>query len=190
MLNINKWITFMLENQLFEIMEDIKRNDEAEKPTGNAPKPLVGKPATGSAGPAGSGTKPAPSSTPATPKPTAQTQASISSTVPDRPAPKKSAEKITPAPEKAPAASAPIPEKKSKKLMQALKKLKIQKGEIASLEKNRDRLMKDLISAIESKKKSKKIRNLARDFNRIEKRVKARTSSYIQAKKKLAKEMK
>ena len=78
-------------------------------------------------------------------------------------------------------------EKKSKKLAKAFKKLKIQKKEIASLEKNRDSLMKDLISAIENKKKSKKIRNLASDFNRIEKRVKTRTASYLRAKKKLIK---
>jgi hypothetical protein len=182
MLNINKWITFMVQNKFFEIMEDIKRRDEADKATGNALKPKVGMPATGSAGPSGAGAKPAPSRTAASPKPTAEPQASITGTGP--------AKKITTAPEKTPVASTPIPEKKSKKLMQALKKLKIQKGEIASLEKRRDRLMKDLISAIEGKKKSKKIRNLARDFNRIEKRVKARTSSYMKAKKKLAKELK
>ncbi len=186
----------MLQKQLFEIMEDIVRNDQADKPTGNSPKAQVSKPASGSTGPAGAGTKPAPSSTTAapstaaTPKPTAQAQGSTAGASPERPAPEKSADKITAAPQKAPVASTPIPEQKSKKLMQALKKLKIQKGEIASLEKNRDRLMKDLISAIESKKKSKKIRNMARDFNRMEKKVKTTTSSYLLAKKKLAKQMK
>ena len=74
--------------------------------------------------------------------------------------------------------------------MQALKKLKIQKGEIASLEKNRDRLMKDLISAIENKKKSKKIRNLARDFNRMEKRVKTKNFQLSAGKKEAGKKMK
>ena len=51
----------MLQKQLFEIMEDIVRNDQADKPTGNTPKAQVRKPATGSTGPAGAGTKPAPS---------------------------------------------------------------------------------------------------------------------------------
>ncbi len=95
-----------------------------------------------------------------------------------------------PTAEKAPKVSAPVAKKKSKKLVKAFEKLKIQKKEIASLEKNRDKLMKELITAIENKKKSKKIRNLARDFNRIEKRVENRTSSYLLEKKKLTNKMK
>ena len=164
----------MLQNQYFEIMEDIIRNDESDKPAA-APK-----------------TTPKTTAAPKTTarKPAAQSPGSNTSAVPARPTAKKPADTITPAAEKAPGVSAPVAEKKSKKLAKDFKKLKLQKREIASLEKNRDRIMKDLISAIENKKKSNKIRSLARDFNRIEKRVKNKTASYMQAKNKLTKKMK
>jgi len=168
-------------------MEDIKSN---------TPQRQVRKPATGSTSPSRSSTDPAPSKTPAASKPTV-----VRKTIPPKPTAtsvtaSKTASKtaakppVKPAPEKAPGVSAPVAEKKSKKLVKAFKKLKIQKKEIASLEKNRDRLMKDLISAIEKKKKNKKIRSLARDLNRIDKRVNKRTASYMQAKKKLTNKMK
>jgi hypothetical protein len=203
MLNINKWITFIQQNQFFEIMEDIKRNDEADKPKSNTPQRQVRKPVTGSSSPARSTTDPVASQPTAAPKVTA-TSVTASKTaagpakIPVETTRSKSAAKpsarpadtVIQKPEKAPGVSTPVAEKKSKKLVKAFKKLKIQKKEIASLEKNRDRLMKDLISAIENKKKSKRIRNLARDFNRIEKRVKNRTASYMQAKKKLTNKMK
>ncbi len=184
----------MLQNQYFEIMEDIIRNDGPDKPTGNTPQHHVPKPATGSTRPDRPTTKPAPSKT-AAPKTTPKTTAARTPTVRKPSATgvtpsKTAAGPAGPAAEKAPVVSAPVTEKKSKKLAQDFKKLKVQKKEIASLEKNRDRLMKDLISAIENKKKSKKIRSLARDFNRIEKRVKNRNASHIQAKKKLTKKMK
>jgi hypothetical protein len=198
MLNINKWITFIQQNQFFEIMEDIIRNDESAKPKSNTPQPQVRKPATGSTSPARSGTDPAPSKTPAASKPTVERK-----TIPPKPAatkvtdsktaakpPAKPAKTVIKEPEKAPVVSTPVAEKESKKLAKAFKKLKIQKKEIASLEKNRDRLMKDLISAIEKKKKNKKIRSLARDLNRIDKRVNNRTASYMQANKKLTNKMK
>ncbi len=185
-------------------MEDIIRNDESDKPaaapkttpkTTPAPKPTTRKPsATGvtasktAADPAK--TTPRRSTAKPAAKPAAQLPGSNTSAGPARPTAKKPADTITPAAEKAPGISAPVAKKKSKKLAKDFKKLKVQKREIASLEKNRDRIMKDLISAIENKKKSNKIRSLARDFNRIEKRVKNRTASYMQAKKKLTKKMK
>lgn len=191
----------MLQNQYFEIMEDIIRNDESDKPKGNTPQRQVRKPATGSTRPASSTTKPVPAKTTAAQKTTAPKPSVAGVTPPKaaKPAAKPAAQSpgsntsaapARPAAEKAPGVPPPVAEKKSKKLAKDFKKLKVQKREIASLEKNRDRLMKDLISAIENKKKSKKIRSLARDFNRIEKRVKNRTAGYIQAKKKLTKKMK
>ncbi len=179
-------------------MEDIIRNDESDKPAA-APKTTARKPSsTGvtasktAADPAKTPAKTTPSRSTAKPaaKPAAQSPGSNTGAGPARPTAKKPADTITPAAEKAPGVSAPAAEKKSKKLAKDFKKLKVQKREIASLEKNRDRIMKDLISAIENKKKSKRIRSLARDFNRIEKRVKNRTASYIQAKNKLTKKMK
>ena len=50
--------------------------------------------------------------------------------------------------------------------------------------------MKELISAIEKNKKNKKIRSLARDLKRMEKRVNSRTASYMQVNKKLTNKMK
>ena len=192
----------MLQNQYFEIMEEIKKNDESDNPKGNTPQQQVPKPATGTTGPAGSTAKPAPAKTPAVPKTTAP-KPSATSVTPTKAAaePAKIPAKTTssrstakspakPTAGEAPGTSIPVPKKISKKLAKDFKKLKVQKGEIASLEKNRDRLMKDLISAIENKKKSKKIRSLARDFNRIEKRVIKRTASYLRVKKKLSKKMK
>ena len=166
-------------------MEDIKKNDQSDKSTA-ARKTTVSKPsATGVTLP----TTAKPAAKPAA-KPTAQSAGSNTSAGLAGPTAEKPVNKIIPAPEKAPGVSAPVVGKKSKKLAKDFKKLKLQKREIASIEKNRDRLMKDLISAIENKKKSKKIRSLARDFNRIEKRVKKRTASYLRAKKKLTKKMK
>jgi hypothetical protein len=167
MLNINKWITFMLQNQFFGIMEDVKTNNESGKSIGSTPQGQVPKPKT-------------------TPAPNPSTTGVAASKV----AAEKPTETIPPAPEIAPVATAPLAEKKSMKLAKVSKKLTIQKKEIILLEKKRDRLMKDLISAIENKKKSKKIRSLARDFNRIENSAKKRNASYLQAKKKLAKKMK
>ena len=187
----------MLQNQYFEIMEDIIRNDGSDKPKGNTPQRQVHKPATGSTRPASSTTKPVPAKTTAARKTTAPKPSVAGVTPPKaaKPAAQSQGSNISvgpagPTAEKAPGVSAPVTDKKSKKLAKDFKKLKLQKRVIALLEKNRDRLMKDLISAIESKKKGKKIRSLARDFNRIEKRVKNRTASHIQAKKKLAKKMK
>ena len=192
----------MLQNQFFEIMEDVKMNNESDKPTGSTPQGQVPKPATGTTGPAGSTAKPAPAKTPAVPKTTAPKPSATSVTATKAAAePAKTPAKTTssrstakppakPTAGEAPGTSIPVPKKISKKLAKDFKKLKVQQREIASLEKNRDRLMKDLISAIENKKKSKKIRSLARDFNRIEKRVKNRTASYLGAKKKLTKKMK
>ena len=179
-------------------MEDIIRNDESDKPKSNTPQGQVPKPATGSTSPARSSTDPAPSKTPAASKPTVvrktippkPTSTSVTSSKTAAKPPAKPANTVIQEPEKAPGVSAPVAEKKSKKLAKAFKKLKVQKKEIASLEKNRDRLMKDLISAIEKKKKSKKIRSLARDLNRIEKRLNSRTASYMQANKKLTNKMK
>ena len=191
----------MLQNQYFEIMEDIIRNDKSDKPKGNTPQRQVRKPATGSTRLASSTTKPVPAKITAARKTTAPKPSVAGVTPPKaakpaaKPAAQSQGSNISVGPAKsaaktAPGVSAPVADKKSKKLAKDFKKLKLQKRVIASLEKNRDRLMKDLISAIDSKKKGKKIRSLARDFNRIEKRVKNRTASHIQAKKKLTKKMK
>jgi hypothetical protein len=187
MLNINKWITFMLQNQFFEIMEDVKMNNESDKPAGSTPESKVSKPAAGTTGPAGSTAKSDPAKTPATSKTPAAYQPSVTNVAASKTTSEKQAETINPAQKKAPVVSARAAEKISKKLAKSMKKLKNQEKEITLLEKNRDRLMKDLISAIENKKKSKKITNLARDFNRIETRVKKRTASYLQKKKELIK---
>jgi hypothetical protein len=170
-------------------MEEINKNDEQNKPTGNTPGRQVPKPATRSTGSTTASTTNS-DATKTPPRPAVGSKETSADTVPVRPTEEKPADTTTQVPEKAPGTSTPVEEKKSKKLAKAFKRLKIQKKEITSLEKNRDRLMKDLISAIENKKKGNKIRNLARDFNRIEKRVKTRTASYLRAKKKLAKKMK
>jgi len=188
----------MLQNQYFEIMEEIKRNDQADKPAGKPPKPLARKPvkaasrttarkpSTAAATPSKAAAGPAKTPVKSPAKPVVQPQ--DSSLV--KPSAEKTEDIIAPVPEKATVVTANVTGKKSKKLAADFKKLKMQRKEIESLEKNRDRLMKDLISAIEKKKKSKKIRSLARDLNRIDKRVNNRTASYMQANKKLANKMK
>lgn len=196
----------MLQNQYFEIMEEIKRNDRADKPAGNSPKPQGRKPVTAASkttarklSAAGTTPSKAAASLAKTPvksipsRPEAKSPAKPVVQAPDSspviPSAEKTEDIIAPVPEKAPGESVHVTGKKSKKMAAAFKKLKVQKREIASLEKNRDRLMKDLISAIEKKKKNKKIRSLARDLNRIDKRVNNRTASYIQANKKLTNKM-
>jgi hypothetical protein len=168
MLNINKWITFMLQNQYFEIMEETNRNDQSDKPIDNPPR-YQAEPAAGQVK-----------------TQVEKSHGTSASGSPAKPSAEGPEEIPLPSQGEVPGLSTRATELKSKKLEMALKKLKIQKKELASLEKNRDRLMKDLISAIEKKKKKKKIRNLARDFNRIEIRVKNKTASYMKAKKKLA----
>jgi hypothetical protein len=208
MLNINKWITFMLQNQYFEIMEETNRKDQSGKPTGNPTQQQTEKPDAGSGSPAMEvpTTKAATTSAPNTTGPkTSTTRVTRSKTAagqvktqvkkthsrsasgsPAKPSAEGPEEITLPSQGDVPGLSTHATEHKSKKLEKARKKLKIQKIELESLETNRDRLMKDLISAIEKKKKRKKIRNLARDFNRIEIRVKNKTANYMKAKKKLA----
>ncbi len=187
------------------MMEEINTNEEKKKPAGDTSSSQVPKPATGAAGsksttvspstkpkpPANGETEPKTSavrstaespSRPATGTPTPKTGAG---TRPAKPAIKKPSDKVTQVPEKDAGISAPRREKKTKKCAKSFKELKIQKKEIASLEKNRDRLVKELTSAIKQKKKSSKIRKLARDFSRIEKELKTRNASYLRTKKKL-----
>jgi hypothetical protein len=171
----------MSQNQFFEIMEENKSSEELKKAPGDTPKPRVRKPATGAVPKTTTGPAKTPAKTSGSrsvPKPTAKPTEDISSTVPVKPTAEK------------PEASTPAGGKRSKSMAAASKKLKDQKKDLTSLGKNRDRLMKELISAIENNKKSKKIRSLARDFSRIEKKVKIRTASYLRAKKKLTKKMK
>lgn len=202
----------MLQNQYFEFMEETNRKDQSGKPKGNPTQQQAEKPDAGSGSPAmevpttKAATTSATTSAPNTTGPkTSTTRVTRSKTAagqvktqvkkthsrsasgsPAKPSAEGPEEITLPSQGDVPGLSTHATQHKSKKLEKARKKLKIQKIELESLETNRDRLMKDLISAIEKKKKRKKIRNLARDFNRIEIRVKNKTASYMKAKKKLA----
>lgn len=79
--------------------------------------------------------------------------------------------------------------RKSKKLAKAIKKLKEQKKEVASLEKKRENLVKDLVSAIEKSKKSKQIMSMAKEFRRYEKQTRNKSKAYLRAKRKLSKKL-
>ena len=89
----------MLQNQYFEIMEDIIRNDESDKPTA-APKSTARKPSA-------TGVTPPKAAKPAA-KPAAQSPVSNTSAGPARPTAKKRADTITPSAEKASGVSAPV----------------------------------------------------------------------------------